>query len=181
MFSHLTKHDGQKYWCKKCLHGFSREDLLSNHDEDCVKPQKTVYPEKDSTKSFKNHQKQMRVPFTIYADFESWSEKPENLTLYSDEELKKSFEGLISQSRLPKDMLIKKGVFPYSWVDKPSKLGYPSLPPIKDFYDNLSNESCCKEDYEHEQEVWKHFKCKTFNDYHDLYLKTNVFTTSRCV
>jgi hypothetical protein len=107
LMSHLTKDDGQTYWCKKCLHRFSREDLLINHDEDCVKPQKTVMPEKDSTTSFKNYQKQMPIPFTIYADFESWLEKPENLTLYSDEELQKLFEGLISQNRLPKDMLIK--------------------------------------------------------------------------
>ena len=49
----------------------------------------------------------MPIPITIYADFESWLEKPENLTLYSDEELQKLFEGLISQNRLPKDMLIK--------------------------------------------------------------------------
>ena len=71
-------------------------------------------------------------------------------------------------------LLTRKGVFPYSWVDKPSKLDYPSLPPIEDFYDNLSKESCSNEDYEHAQKVWKHFKCKTFKDYHDLYLKTDV-------
>ena len=61
-------------------------------------------------------------------------------------------------------LLKRKGVFPYSWLDDPSKLNNKSLPPIEDFYVNLSKKSCCKEDYEHAQEVWKHFNCKTFKD-----------------
>ena len=77
LMSHLTKHDGQKYWCKKCLYDFSREELLLSHDEDFVKPQKIKMPKKGSTTSFENYQKQMSVPFVIYADFESWLEKPE--------------------------------------------------------------------------------------------------------
>ena len=58
-------------------------------------------------------------------------------------------------------LLTRKGVLPYSWLDDPSKLDYPSLPTIDDFYDNLSKKACSKEDYEHAQKVWKHFKCKT--------------------
>ena len=29
-------------------------------------------------------------------------------------------------------------------------------------------------DYEHTQKVWNHFEMKTFREYHDLYLKTDV-------
>ena len=65
-------------------------------------------------------------------------------------------------------LLTRKGVFPYS------KLNDKSLPSIDDFYDYLSKKACSKEDYEHAQKVWKHFKCKTFKDYQDLYLRTDV-------
>jgi len=39
----------------------------------------------------------------------------------------------------------------------------------------------CDSDYEHAQKVWNHFEMKTFREYHDLYLKTNVFENIRGV
>ena len=30
------------------------------------------------------------------------------------------------------------------------------------------------EDYSHAQDVWNEFKCKTFGDYHDIYLALDV-------
>ena len=30
-----TKYKGKKYFCERCLHGYSRQDLLEAHKEDC--------------------------------------------------------------------------------------------------------------------------------------------------
>ena len=38
----------------------------------------------------------------------------------------------------------------------------------------LSNQHITDEDYEHAQKVWSTFKCKSFGDYHDTYLKADV-------
>ena len=69
----LTKHNGQIYYCDYCLHGFSRRDILDSHIPYCSRnaPQKLSLPT-DSEKwlEFKNYSKGLKVPFTIYADFE---------------------------------------------------------------------------------------------------------------
>ena len=70
-------------------------------------------------------------------------------------------------------MVTQKGVFPYEWFDDFEKFNYKELPPIEDFTSILSG-SISKAKYEHAKEVWKHFKMKTFKEYTDLYLQTDV-------
>jgi len=58
------------------IHVFSSETLLENHRNDCLgiedKPQRTAMPEEGKNIiKFINLYKHMRVPFIIYADFES--------------------------------------------------------------------------------------------------------------
>ena len=63
-----------------CLIGFSREDLLENHKKYCNglkgKPTRIDMP-KDEEKivSFQNYNKQMKVPYVIYADLEAFIKK----------------------------------------------------------------------------------------------------------
>ena len=72
------------------------------------------------------------------------------------------------------DLLKRKGVFPYEYMTDFSKLSAKSLPPKDAFYSELTNTGISDSDYEHAQNVWKTFGCKTMRDYHDLYLKTDV-------
>ena len=71
----MTKHHERKYFCVRCLQHFSREDLLQTHEEYCAgtdtQPTKAVMPDKNSTIKFKNVHKRLKLPFVIYADFES--------------------------------------------------------------------------------------------------------------
>ena len=48
------------------------------------------------------------------------------------------------------------------------------LPSKEAYFSRLSNEHIKYGDYEHTQEVWKKFGCKTMAGYHDLYLKADV-------
>ena len=72
------------------------------------------------------------------------------------------------------DLLRQKGVYPYDHVSSISKFKETKLPPKEEFYSKLNNENISDEDYQHAINVWKTFNCKTIQDYHDLYLKSNV-------
>ena len=73
-----TKHEHRKYFCMYCLQCFSREDVLTEHKNNCISingKQAINMPEKGDKVYFKNHHKQLPVPFVIYADFEAITEK----------------------------------------------------------------------------------------------------------
>ena len=89
-----------------------------------------------------------------------------NLTSFR--ELEKYFEG--DQLELVK----RKGVYPYDYMNCIERLGETSLPPIECFYSKLYDADISKEDYAHAQLVWETFGMKTMKDYHDLYLMTDV-------
>jgi hypothetical protein len=71
-------------------------------------------------------------------------------------------------------LLIKKGIYPYEYMDSLYRFEETSLPTQEKFYSNLSQKSVDDEEYLHAQNVWKTFGCKNIGDYHDLYLKTDV-------
>ena len=54
-------------------------------------------------------------------------------------------------------------------MDDKEKFKLEGLPARKDFYSRLKLSGISKADYKHAQEVYKQFKCKTFQDYHGLY------------
>ena len=73
-----TKHEHRKHFCMHCLQCFSREDVLTEHKNNCISingKQAIKMPEKGDKVYFKNHHKQLSVPFVIYADFEAITEK----------------------------------------------------------------------------------------------------------
>ena len=73
-----TKHEHKKHFCMYCLQCFSREDVLTEHKNNCISingKQAINMPEKGDKVYFKNHHKQLPVPFVIYADFEALTEK----------------------------------------------------------------------------------------------------------
>ena len=72
------------------------------------------------------------------------------------------------------DLVRRKGVYPYDYVDSITKLSETKLPPQEQFYSELNHSSISDEDYEHARNVWKYFDMKTMKDYHNLYLKTDV-------
>ena len=72
------------------------------------------------------------------------------------------------------DLLYKKGIYPYEYMDSFEKFSETSLPKKEDFYSKLNDEHITEDEYAHAKEVWKTFDCKTLGDYHDLYVKTDV-------
>ena len=72
------------------------------------------------------------------------------------------------------ELLGRKGVYPYEYMDRLSKLAEKQLPPINRFYSHLSDEGISEDDYQHAQNVWEEFKIKSMRGYHDLYLESDV-------
>ena len=73
-----------------------------------------------------------------------------------------------------RDLLLRKGVYPYGWVDCIDKLSETQLPTKESFFSKLNDEGISDKDYLHSQKVWEEFQCKTFRDYHDLYNVSDV-------
>ena len=64
----------KRYYCPRCLHGFSKESLLKNHEGLCAgqSPQRVAMPKPDNNSlQFVDFHKQDRLKFVIYCDFES--------------------------------------------------------------------------------------------------------------
>ena len=72
------------------------------------------------------------------------------------------------------DLLIRKEVYPYDYMDNFERFNEIELPPVNEFYSRLNDSDVDPKDYEHAQKVWRHFDIKNMGEYHDLYLKTDV-------
>ena len=86
----------------------------------------------------------------------------------------KKLFGLEDFSELQYDLLTRKGVYPYEYVNSWDRFNEAQLPPIDAFYSSLNMSSISEEDYQHTQRVWEEFGIYNLGDYHDLYLRTDV-------
>lgn len=71
-------------------------------------------------------------------------------------------------------LLIKKGVYPYDYMDSFERFDETELPSKECFYSKLSCSDIGKDDYDHAVNVWDSFNIKTLGEYSDMYLKTDV-------
>ena len=72
------------------------------------------------------------------------------------------------------ELLCRKGVYPYEYMNDFNKFEETRLPTKDLFYSKLTDETISDEEYAHAQNVWSEFTCETLGDYHDLYLQTDV-------
>ena len=86
----------------------------------------------------------------------------------------KKLFGFEDYSELQYDLLTRKGVYPYEYVNSWDQFNETQLPPVDLFYSNLNMSLISEEDYQHTQRVWKEFGIHNLGDYHDLYLRTDV-------
>ena len=71
-------------------------------------------------------------------------------------------------------LVMRKGVYPYEYMDSLERFKENKLPPGESFYSRLTGEDISDEDYQHAQKVWRMFEMKTLQDYHNLYNETDV-------
>ena len=71
-------------------------------------------------------------------------------------------------------LLLRKGVYPYEYMDSWEKFDENTLPPKEAFYSNLNLEDISDEDYAHAQKVWDVFEINNLGEYHDLYVQSDT-------
>ena len=71
-------------------------------------------------------------------------------------------------------LLIRKGIYPYEYMDNWDKFAETTLPPKEAFYSKLNMSGVSDQDYEHACRIWSDFGINNLGEYHELYLKTDV-------
>ena len=71
-------------------------------------------------------------------------------------------------------LLIRKGIYPYKYMDNWHRFSETTLPPKSSFCSILSMSGVSNQDYEHACKVWKDFRIRNLGEYQNLYLKTHV-------
>ena len=84
------------------------------------------------------------------------------------------FWGLENYNSNQCELLIRKGVYPYEYMDSWDKFNRTSLPSIDKFYSNLNMSGVSDVDYEHACRIWKDIGIKNMGEYYDLYLRMDV-------
>ena len=68
-------------------------------------------------------------------------------------------------------LLLRKGVYPYEYMDNWERFDETSLPNKESFYSNLNMENIDDIDYRHGNNIFKIFKLNYLGEYHDLYVQ----------
>ena len=73
-----------------------------------------------------------------------------------------------------RELLLRKGVYPYEYMDSWERFADTQLPPKASFYSKLTGEHISDEDYAHAQKVWETFGIQNMGEYCNLYCRTDV-------
>ena len=71
-------------------------------------------------------------------------------------------------------ILLRKGVYPYEYMDEWNKFDEKELPSKGSFYSSLTMEDISDTDYKHANNVFKKFNLKNLGEYHDLYVRSDT-------
>ena len=74
--SQVPKNNGKHYFCLRCLNPFRCQESLNRYQEYCNEYEavKIELPKEGTMLKYKNYYKLEKVPFIVYADFESYIE-----------------------------------------------------------------------------------------------------------
>ena len=70
-------------------------------------------------------------------------------------------------------LLLRKGVYPYEFMDSWERFNETSLPDKEAFYSNLNMEDITDVDYRHANTVFEYLINKNLGDYHDLFVQSD--------
>ena len=72
------------------------------------------------------------------------------------------------------ELLTRKGIYPYSYMNSFDKFKETSLPPKESFYNDLSRKHISDKDFEYVKKIWTTFELQSLGELHDLYMETDT-------
>ena len=165
--------------------GNSEGDIfcIPNNEENYISFTKQVSVDKFVNMEGKeiNVKRQLRFIDSLRFMVSSLVKLSSNLNIYQFVNLKKYYSCNLLI------LLLRKGVYPYAYVDCFKKLDETSLPLKEEFYSKLTGEGITDEGFQHAHTVWKEFNIESMKDYHKLYilsdelLLTDIFENFRSI
>lgn len=171
IFHNLSGYDSHLFIKELCRFG-DKIDVIAQSKEKYISFTKSIYVhDYVETKTGVLKKKYLKLRFLDSFKFLSASldTLASGLELSSLREMRKHFP-----DNAQFNLMCKKGVFPYSFMDSLEKMKNPTLPTKNQFYDSLSEEHISDEAYERAKNVWHSFQCKNLGEYSDIYLKSDV-------
>ena len=71
-------------------------------------------------------------------------------------------------------LFLRKGIYPYEYMDTFDRFEEVELPSNESFYSELTLSGVSQNDYTHAQKVYEALGCRDLGEYHDVYLCSDV-------
>ena len=78
-------------------------------------------------------------------------------------------------------LLLRKGVYPYEYMDDWKKFNGTSLHEEEKFYSHLNMENITDADNGLAERVHKGFEMKNLEEYHELHIQSDTLTLEKCI
>ena len=152
--------------------GFSKGNIncIPNNDEKYNSFTKEIQVGSYTNKEGKN--KYLYHAIRFIDSFKFMAASLDSLVNNLPEDALNNFKRYYSGEKL--NLVTRKGVYPYEYMDSLERLKENKLPPKESFYSRLTDEDISDEDYQHAQKVWEAFDMEHLQDYHNLYNETDV-------
>ena len=170
VFHNLSGYDAHLFIRELGVHT-SEMGVITKNKEDYISFSIKVPVEKYIDKN--GEEKDRLIELRFIDSFKFMSSNLDSLTKNLVSGGKKLF-GFEDYSGLQYDLLTRKGVYPYEYINSWDRFEETQLPPINAFYSNLNMSLISEDDYQRTQKVWEEFGIRNLEDYHDLYLRTDV-------
>ena len=149
----------------------SRMGVIAKNTEDCISFSVSVEVGKYINKNGEERCKEIDLRFIDSIKFMSSSlDSLVNSLARGGNE----FFGFEDYNKSQYKLLIRKGIYPYEYMDNWDRFAEPTLPPKSSFYSKLNMSGVRDQDYEHTCKVWRDFGIRNLGEYHNLYLHTDV-------
>ena len=183
VFHNLTGYGAHMFIKEFAKHG-SKMGVIAKNTEDYISFSVNVEVDKYIDKNGEEKPKEITLRFINSIKFMSGSldSLVTNLAHGGNE-----FFGFENYCDHQRGLLIRKGIYPYEYMDSWDRFEEKILPPAGSFYSKLNMSGVSDQDYEHACKVWRDFEIKNLGEYHNLYLRTdfillaNVFEAFRKV